>query len=111
MGRPPEAEDPKYLAVLLNNRAQCFIMLCRETHGEDAAIGREARTYAMRANMDTAKAIEVAAKPRKTDPTSGKAYYRRGCAVLGMAPSASRAKEAIACLETALTGELSSQLI
>ncbi|CAJ1419428.1 unnamed protein product [Effrenium voratum] len=98
--RPPEAEDPKYLAVLLNNRAQCFIMLCRETHGEDAAIGREARTYAMRANMDTAKAIEV-------DPTSGKAYYRRGCAVLGMAPSASRAKEAIACLETALTGRAS----
>ncbi|CAJ1362612.1 unnamed protein product [Effrenium voratum] len=66
----------------------------------DAAIGREARTYAMRANMDTAKAIEV-------DPTSGKAYYRRGCAVLGMAPSASRAKEAIACLETALTGRAS----
>ncbi|CAE7246927.1 STI1, partial [Symbiodinium sp. CCMP2456] len=86
--------------VLFNNRAQCFIMLCREIHGEDAAIGQEARRYAMRANMDAAKAIEL-------DPTNGKAYYRRGCAVLGMAPSASRAKEAMAALETALSGRAS----
>ncbi|CAK9044005.1 Protein unc-45 homolog B (Unc-45B) (UNC45-related protein) [Durusdinium trenchii] len=97
---PPEVEDPKYAAVLLNNRAQCFIMLCREIHGEDASIGQEARNYAMRANMDAAKAIEM-------DPTSGKAYYRRGCAVLGMAPSASRAKEAISHLEVALAGRAS----
>eukprot|EP00930_Biecheleria_cincta_P056160 TRINITY_DN42329_c0_g1_i1.p1 TRINITY_DN42329_c0_g1~~TRINITY_DN42329_c0_g1_i1.p1 ORF type:complete len:353 (+),score=88.70 TRINITY_DN42329_c0_g1_i1:86-1144(+) len=97
---PPEIADPKYAAVLLNNRAQCYIMLCREIHGEDAAIGQEARKYAMRANMDAARAIEL-------DGTSGKAYYRRGCAVLGMAPSASRAKEAIACLETALEGRAS----
>lgn len=97
---PPEIADPKYSAVLLNNRAQCYIMMCREIHGEDAAIGQEARKFAMRANMDTARAIEL-------DGTSGKAYYRRGCAVLGMAPSASRAKEAIACLETALKGRAS----
>ena len=54
----------------------------------------------MRANMDAARAIEL-------DPTSGKAYYRRGCAVLGMAPSASRAKEAIGHLEVALEGRAS----
>lgn len=96
----PEIADPKYAAVLLNNRAQCFITLCREIHGEDAAIGQEARRFAMRANMDAARAIEL-------DVTSGKAYYRRGCAVLGMAPSASRAKEAIACLESALAGRAS----
>eukprot|EP00913_Durusdinium_trenchii_P029147 g27325.t1 len=85
---PPEVEDPKYAAVLLNNRAHDV---------QDASIGQEARNYAMRANMDAAKAIEM-------DPTSGKAYYRRGCAVLGMAPSASRAKEAISHLEVALAG-------
>lgn len=96
----PEVADPKYAAVLLNNRAQCYIMLCREIHGEDAAIGQEARRFAMRANMDAARAIEL-------DATNGKAYYRRGCAVLGMAPSASRAKEAIACLEIALAGRAS----
>lgn len=98
--RPPEAEDPKYTAVLYGNRAQCYITLCREVHGEDKAIGKEARSYAMKANMDSARAIEL-------DPTNGKAYYRRGCAVLGMAPSASRAKEAIYCLETALAGRAS----
>mmetsp|Transcript_76190 Transcript_76190/g.215587 ORF Transcript_76190/g.215587 Transcript_76190/m.215587 type:complete len:348 (-) Transcript_76190:163-1206(-) len=98
--RPPEADDPRFAAVLLGNRAQCHISLCREVHGEDRAIGREARNHAMRANMDAASAIEL-------DPTNGKAYYRRGCAVLGMAPSASRAKEAIQCLETALGGRAS----
>eukprot|EP00931_Biecheleriopsis_adriatica_P124716 TRINITY_DN9988_c0_g1_i1.p1 TRINITY_DN9988_c0_g1~~TRINITY_DN9988_c0_g1_i1.p1 ORF type:complete len:390 (-),score=89.25 TRINITY_DN9988_c0_g1_i1:18-1016(-) len=98
--RPAEADDPKYIAVLLNNRAQCYIMLCREIHGEDDVIGQEARRYAMRANIDAAKAIEL-------DPTNGKAYYRRGCAVLGMSPSASRAKEAIHCLEVALSGRAS----
>merc|ERR1712136_586843 len=41
------------------------------------------------------------------EPTNGKAYYRRGCAVLGMAPSASRSKEAIAYLEIALSGRAS----
>merc|ERR1719405_223741 len=45
--------------------------------------------------MDAAKAIEL-------DGTNGKAYYRRGCAMLGMAPSASRAKETIALLEKEL---------
>eukprot|EP00442_Polarella_glacialis_P047530 CAMPEP_0115121020 /NCGR_PEP_ID=MMETSP0227-20121206/46019_1 /TAXON_ID=89957 /ORGANISM="Polarella glacialis, Strain CCMP 1383" /LENGTH=355 /DNA_ID=CAMNT_0002522763 /DNA_START=32 /DNA_END=1099 /DNA_ORIENTATION=- len=98
--RAPEADDPKYVAVLLGNRAQCFIVLCREVNGEDAEIGQEARRFAMRANMDAAQAIEL-------DPTNGKAYYRRGCAVLGMAPSASRAKEAIHCLEVAMTGRAS----
>lgn len=98
--QPPEAEDPKYLAVLLGNRAQCYINLCREVHGEDRVIGKEARSFAMRANMDSAQAIEL-------DPSNGKNYYRRGCAVLGMAPSASRAKEAIECLEVALAGRAS----
>jgi len=98
--KPPEAEDPKYSAVLFSNRAQVYITLCRETHGEEKAISKEARGYAMKANMDSARAIEL-------DPTFGKAYYRRGCAVLGMAPSASRAKEAIFCLEMALSGRAS----
>mmetsp|Transcript_94270 Transcript_94270/g.219009 ORF Transcript_94270/g.219009 Transcript_94270/m.219009 type:complete len:354 (+) Transcript_94270:214-1275(+) len=98
--RPPEAEDPKYVSVLYGNRAQCYITLCREVHGEEKLIGKEARGYAMKANMDSARAIEL-------DPTNGKAYYRRGCAVLGMAPSASRAKEAIHCLEVALSGRAS----
>mmetsp|Transcript_105585 Transcript_105585/g.340500 ORF Transcript_105585/g.340500 Transcript_105585/m.340500 type:complete len:351 (+) Transcript_105585:118-1170(+) len=98
--RPPEADDPKYISVLCGNRAQCYITLCREVHGEEREIGKEARAYAMRANMDAARAIEL-------DPTNGKAYYRRGCAVLGMAPSASRAKEAIYCIETALSGRAS----
>jgi len=98
--RLAEAEDPKYLAVLFSNRAQVYISLCREIHGEDKAISKEARLCAMRANMDAAKAIDL-------DPTFGKAYYRRGCAVLGMAPSASRAKEAIHCLEVALSGRAS----
>lgn len=95
-----EPEDPKYLAVLYGNRAQCYINLCREIHGEDHVISKEARSAAMRANMDSARAIEL-------DATNGKAYYRRGCAVLGMAPSASRAKEAIYYLETALSGRAS----
>jgi len=97
---PPEAADPNYVSVLYGNRAQCHINLCREVHGEDKAISKEARGYAMRANMDASQAIEL-------DPTNGKAYYRRGCAVLGMAPSASRAKEAIYCLEVALAGRAS----
>eukprot|EP00449_Zooxanthella_nutricula_P007133 CAMPEP_0198504760 /NCGR_PEP_ID=MMETSP1462-20131121/10659_1 /TAXON_ID=1333877 /ORGANISM="Brandtodinium nutriculum, Strain RCC3387" /LENGTH=359 /DNA_ID=CAMNT_0044233933 /DNA_START=76 /DNA_END=1155 /DNA_ORIENTATION=- len=97
---PPEAEDPKYTAVLYSNRAQVYITLCREVHGEEKQVSKEARMYAMRANMDSAKAIDL-------DPTFGKAYYRRGCAVLGMAPSASRAKEAIHCLEIALSGRAS----
>jgi len=96
----PEAADGKYVAVLFSNRAQVYITLCREVHGEEKIIGREARGYAMRANMDSCRAIEL-------DPTFGKAYYRRGCAVLGMAPSASRAKEAIHCLEIALSGRAS----
>lgn len=96
VGHPPELMDPKYLAVLHNNRAQCFISLCREVQGEDTL----ARKYAMRANLDAAKAIEL-------DPTNGKAHYRRGCAVLGMAPSASRSKEAIRHLEVALAGRAS----
>eukprot|EP00443_Scrippsiella_acuminata_P048660 CAMPEP_0115276654 /NCGR_PEP_ID=MMETSP0270-20121206/56830_1 /TAXON_ID=71861 /ORGANISM="Scrippsiella trochoidea, Strain CCMP3099" /LENGTH=354 /DNA_ID=CAMNT_0002693259 /DNA_START=14 /DNA_END=1078 /DNA_ORIENTATION=- len=98
--KPAEAEDPKYIAVLFSNRAQVYITLCREVHGEEKAISKEARGYAMKANMDSARAIEL-------DPTFGKAYYRRGCAVLGMAPSASRSKEAIFCLETALSGRAS----
>mmetsp|Transcript_2402 Transcript_2402/g.5113 ORF Transcript_2402/g.5113 Transcript_2402/m.5113 type:complete len:351 (-) Transcript_2402:58-1110(-) len=98
--KPPEAEDPKYASVLYGNRSQCYINLCREVNGEDPAIGKEARGYAMKANMDSAKAIEL-------DPTNGKAYYRRGCAVLGMAPSASRGKEAVYYLETALSGRAS----
>merc|ERR1711879_718005 len=56
--------------------------------------------YAMKANLDSASAID-------RDPTNGKAFYRRGCAMLGMAPSASRAKEAIYCLEVALSGRAS----
>lgn len=98
--KPEEAQDPKYASVIFGNRAQCWIILCREVNGEEKSIGKEARTYAMRANMDSARAIEL-------DPTNGKAYYRRGCAVLGMAPSASRAKEAIHWLETALQGRAS----
>lgn len=98
--RPAECDDPKYIAVLLSNRAQVHITVCREIHGEDKAVSKEARMCAMRANMDAAKAIEL-------DPSFGKAYYRRGCAVLGMAPSASRAKEAIYCLEVALKGRAS----
>merc|ERR1712217_907734 len=76
------------------------ITLCREVHGEDHVVSKEARSYAMKANVDSARAIEL-------DPTFGKAYYRRGCAVLGMAPSASRAKEAIHWLEIALSGRAS----
>mmetsp|Transcript_85890 Transcript_85890/g.188642 ORF Transcript_85890/g.188642 Transcript_85890/m.188642 type:complete len:374 (+) Transcript_85890:123-1244(+) len=104
--RPAEADDPKYLAVLYSNRAQVYITLCREVHVVDKAansedtVSKEARTCAMKANMDAAQAIEL-------DPTFGKAYYRRGCAVLGMAPSASRSKEAIYWLETALSGRAS----
>lgn len=98
--KPKEAEDPKYVSVLFGNRAQCYINLCREVHGEERHIGKEARMYAMRANMDSARAIEL-------DETNGKAYYRRGCAVLGMAPSASRSKEAISYLEIALSGRAS----
>eukprot|EP00927_Polykrikos_kofoidii_P051976 TRINITY_DN45749_c0_g1_i1.p1 TRINITY_DN45749_c0_g1~~TRINITY_DN45749_c0_g1_i1.p1 ORF type:complete len:383 (-),score=61.21 TRINITY_DN45749_c0_g1_i1:209-1276(-) len=98
--KPAEAEDPKYQSVLYGNRAQCYINLCREINGEDRHISRECRSCAMRANMDAAQAIEL-------DPLNGKAYYRRGCAVLGMAPSASRAKEAIHYLEVALTGRAS----
>merc|ERR1711933_95908 len=63
-------------------------------------IAKETRAFAMKANMDSAAAIDL-------DSTNGKAYYRRGCAVLGMAPSASRAKEAIYFLEIALTGRAS----
>lgn len=98
--KPKEAEDPKYISVVYGNRAQVYIQLCREVHGEDTVISKEARMYAMRANLDSAQAIEL-------DPTNGKAYYRRGCAVLGMAPSASRSKEAIYFLEVALTGRAS----
>lgn len=99
--KPAEAGDAKYVSVLYANRAQCNIMLCREVQGEEtSAIAKESRGYAMKANMDSARAIEL-------DPTNGKAYYRRGCAVLGMAPSASRAKESIHCLEVALTGRAS----
>lgn len=98
--KPPEAEDPKYISVVYSNRAQCYINLCREVHGEERHISREARSYAMKANMDAARAIEL-------DQTNGKACYRRGCAMLGMAPSASRAKEAIYYLERALEGRAS----
>jgi hypothetical protein len=98
--KPPEAQDPKYISVVSGNRAQCYINLCREVHGEDRAIGKEARMFAMRANMDSARAVEL-------DATNGKAYYRRGCAVLGMAPSASRSKEAIYFLEIAQAGRAS----
>merc|ERR1712151_298006 len=95
-----EAKDPKYMSVLYGNRAQCYIVLCREANGEDKDISKEARMCAMKANMDSARAIEL-------DETNGKAYYRRGCAVLGMSPSASRSKEAIQYLEVALSGRAS----
>lgn len=98
--KPPEAEDPKYISVLYSNRAQCCITLCREVHGEEKAIGKEARNYAMKANIDSAAAIDL-------DPSNGKAYYRRGCAMLGMAASASRSKEAIYFLEIAIAGRAS----
>jgi hypothetical protein len=94
------SEDDKYRSIVFANRSQCFINLCREVHGEDKSISKEARMFAMKANMDSARAVEL-------DPTNGKAYYRRGCAVLGMAPSASRSKEAIYFLETALAGRAS----
>lgn len=96
----PEAKDTKYKSVVYGNRAQCYINLAREVQGEDKSIRKEARMLAMRANMDSATAIEL-------DPTNGKALYRRGCAMLGMAPSASRAKEAIEHIEKALTGRAS----
>lgn len=100
----PDAKTPvdelKFVAILFANRAQVYITLCREIHGEEKNISSEARSCAMRANMDAARAIDL-------DPTFGKAYYRRGCAVLGMAPSASRAKEAIHYLEVALSGRAS----
>eukprot|EP00811_Abedinium_folium_P000062 NODE_10056_length_1380_cov_3.315243.p1 GENE.NODE_10056_length_1380_cov_3.315243~~NODE_10056_length_1380_cov_3.315243.p1 ORF type:complete len:207 (+),score=66.93 NODE_10056_length_1380_cov_3.315243:491-1111(+) len=99
---PDEAEDPKYISVLYGNRAQCHINLCREAHGEDVVedTGKETRRYAMLANLDASKAIEY-------DPTNGKAYYRRGCAVLGMAATQSRAQDAIWFLELALSGRSS----
>jgi len=97
---PAECLEPKYVSVLHGNRAQVYISLCREVHGEDRCVSKEARMFAMRANMDSAKSMEL-------DETNGKAYYRRGCAVLGMAPSASRAKEAIWNLEIALSGRAS----
>lgn len=97
---PPEAQDDKYKSVVYGNRAQCYINLCREVHGEDKVISKEARMFAMRANMDSARAVEL-------DETNGKAFYRRGCAMLGMAPSASRSKEAVYFLEKALEGRAS----
>jgi len=97
---PPESQDDKYKCVLFGNRAQCNINLCRETNGEDKVIQKEARMYAMKANMDAARAIDL-------DACNGKAYYRRGCAMLGMAPSASRSKEAVYYLELALEGRAS----
>lgn len=96
----PEAKDPKYMSVLFGNRSQCYINLAREVQGEETTIRKDARMVAMRANMDSAKAIEL-------DVTNGKAYYRRACAMLGMAPSASRAKEAIEHIEVALSGRAS----
>lgn len=98
--KPVEAEDPKYMSVLYGNRAQVSINLCREVHGEDKFLCHEARRAAMDANIDAAYAIDL-------DAMNGKAYYRRGCACLGMAPSASRAKEAIRFLEVALSGRAS----
>lgn len=98
--KPTEAEDPKYTSVLYANRAQVAINMCREVHGEDKVLCQEARRAAMEANMDAAFAIDL-------DATNGKAYYRRGVACLGMAPSASRAKEAIYFLEIALSGRAS----
>lgn len=97
---PPEAQDNKYKSVVFGNRAQCYINLCRETNGEEKVISKEARMFAMKANMDSARAVTL-------DATNGKAYYRRGCAMLGMAPSASRSKEAIYFLELALEGRAS----
>jgi len=109
-GKEPEIKDlapenkqqelDKYTSVVFGNRAQCFINLCREVNGEDKFISKEARMFAMKANMDSARAVDL-------DECNGKAYYRRGCAVLGMAPSASRSKEAIYFLELALTGRAS----
>lgn len=99
ISKPPDVMDPKYFAVVLNNRAQCYMNLFRELHGQEGKCG-EARSFAMRANLDSAKSIEL-------DPSNGKAYYRRGCAMLGMAPSASRAKEAIWHLEAAFAGRAS----
>lgn len=96
----PEAQDNKYVSVLYGNRSQCFINLAREAQGEDKAVRKETRMYSMRANMDAGMSIEL-------DDKNGKAYYRRGCAMLGMAPSASRAKEAIEHIEIALTGRAS----
>mmetsp|Transcript_4586 Transcript_4586/g.11099 ORF Transcript_4586/g.11099 Transcript_4586/m.11099 type:complete len:354 (+) Transcript_4586:41-1102(+) len=99
--KPAEGDDPKYVAVVYGNRSQCYINLCREVQGDEtSSIAKEARSYAMKANIDSARAVEL-------DPTNGKAYYRRGCAVLGMAPSASRSKEAIYYLDTALSGRAS----
>jgi hypothetical protein len=97
---PPEAQDDKYKSVVIGNRAQCYINLCREVNGEDRVISQEARMFAMKANMDSGTAIDL-------DDKNGKAYYRRGCAMLGMAPSASRSKEAIWFLEQALEGRAS----
>lgn len=97
----PEAKDEKYVSVVYGNRSQCYINLAREVQGDEtSSIRKEARMLAMRANMDSAKAIEL-------DQTNGKAWYRRGCAMLGMAPSASRAKEAIEHIEVALSGRAS----
>jgi len=95
-----QQELDKYTSVVFGNRAQCYINLCREVNGEDKIVSKEARMFAMRANMDAGRAVDL-------DECNGKAYYRRGCAVLGMAPSASRSKEAIYFLETALTGRAS----
>jgi len=67
---------------------------------KDKFLCHEARRAAMDANIDAAYAIDL-------DAMNGKAYYRRGCACLGMAPSASRAKEAIRFLEIALSGRAS----
>eukprot|EP00929_Paragymnodinium_shiwhaense_P043141 TRINITY_DN22229_c0_g1_i1.p1 TRINITY_DN22229_c0_g1~~TRINITY_DN22229_c0_g1_i1.p1 ORF type:complete len:400 (-),score=66.91 TRINITY_DN22229_c0_g1_i1:188-1228(-) len=97
---PPPTQDRKYASVLYGNRAQCYINLCREVHGEDRNISKEARSFAMKANMDSAKSCAL-------DACNGKALYRRGCSVLGMAPSASRAKEAVYYLEKALEGRAS----
>lgn len=97
---PPEAQDNKYKSVVFGNRAQCYINLCRDVNGEEKFVSKEARLFAMKANMDAARAVDL-------DSCNGKAYYRRGCAVLGMAPSASRSKEAIYFLELALTGRAS----
>lgn len=96
---PVEIELRKALAVLYTNRAMANLSLCKETLDgktfDPNNIPKEVRPLAMKANADASTACEL-------DPQNGKAYFRKGQAVLWLSALPQRAKEAIAAFEQAL---------